>query len=258
MSKNFFSLLNSDLNSAINKDPAARSKIEVILAYSGFHAIIGYRIANILWNLKLKFLARVLSNLFRIFTAIEIHPAAKIGYGFFIDHGAGLVIGETSELGNNVTIYQQVTLGGIAPSINSSDQANTKRHPTIGNDVIIGSGAQVLGPIIIGNNSRIGANAVVLNNVPSNQTYIGIPARKVSNIKGANCFEPYGISEGKMDDPNKKSIIGLLNEFHELSGKISQIETNIKELKVKRNNLGIILSSKENTDIDKFKKGKSK
>ena len=112
-------------------------------------------------------------------TSIEIHPASKIGEGFFVDHGAGLVIGETAELGNNVTMYQQVTLGGISPSLNSEKQKNLKRHPTIGDNVIIGSGAQILGPIKIGNNSRIGANAVVLNDVPVNQTYIGIPARKV-------------------------------------------------------------------------------
>ena len=165
MSKKILSLLSSDLNSAIKKDPAARSKLEIIFAYSGFHAIIGYRVANILWQFRLKFFARVLSNLFRMITAIEIHPAAKIGPGFFIDHGVGLVIGETSELGKNVTLYQQVTLGGIAPSIKTSQQINTKRHPTIGDDVIIGSGAQILGPVNIGNKARIGANAVVLNDV---------------------------------------------------------------------------------------------
>ena len=240
------------------RDPASSSSFWVVLLYPSVHVMIFYYISRFLWLRNIRSVARLIMQIARFLTGIEIHPGAKIGDGFFMDHAMGIVIGETAEIGDNVTIYHGVTLGGIMPAFKSDEQRGIKRHPTLKNGVIIGSGAQVLGPIIIGNNSRIGANAVVLNNVPSNQTYIGIPARKVSNIKGANCFEPYGISEGKMDDPNKKSIIGLLNEFHELSGKISQIETNIKELKVKRNNLGIILSSKENTDIDKFKKGKSK
>ena len=249
MSKNFFSLVKSDILAALKRDPAARTIFEVALTYSGFHAILGYRLANILWRFKLKFLARFISNLFRILTSIEIHPAAKIGNGFFIDHGVGLVIGETAELGNNITMYQQTTLGGISPSINSDVQKNVKRHPTIGNDVIIGSGAQILGPIVIGNKARIGANAVVLKDVPNNQTYIGIPARKVKSQNNQDIFNPYGITDGKIDDPNKKSIMAILNEFHEMSSKLHLLENEINELIKKEDYLKHYL--KTSNDIKK-------
>lgn len=235
MSKNFFTLVKLDLLAAKNRDPAYRTLFDIIFSYSGFHAIVGYRISNLFWNLHLKFIARFISNLFRILTSIEIHPASKIGEGFFIDHGVGLVIGETSEVGNNVTMYQQVTLGGISPSIDSDKQINLKRHPTIADNVILGSGAHVLGPVKIGKNSRIGANAVVLNDVPSNQTFIGIPARKVRNKRELNQFTAYGITDGKIDDPNKKSILGIVNECHELALKLRKLEKDIKKLKTKSN-----------------------
>ncbi len=131
MSKNFFSLITADLKAAKNRDPAARNYLEIIFTYSGFHATFIHRLCNLLWNLRLKFFARLVSNISRILTSIEIHPAAEIDAGFFIDHGAGLVIGETAKIGKNVTIYQQVTLGGIAPSLDSDLQRNVKRHPTI-------------------------------------------------------------------------------------------------------------------------------
>ena len=252
MSKNLFSLIISDIKAAISRDPAARSYLEIILTYPGFHAVFGYRVSHVLWNLKLKLIARFISNIFRIITAIEIHPAVKIGSGFFIDHGAGLVIGETAELGKNITMYQQVTLGGISPSLKSKEQKNTKRHPTIEDEVIIGSGAQILGSVTIGRNSRIGANAVVLRDVPANQTYIGIPARKVRSSMENNTFDPYGITEGKIDDPNKKSIVGLLSELHDLNSKIMQIEAEIKDFKLKERDLKDILSSKK-TEIESIK-----
>ena len=239
MSKNLFTLILSDARAAMLRDPAARSYFEVIFTYPGFHAIFGYRLSHFLWNIKLKFIARFLSYIFRVFTAIEIHPSAKIGSGFFIDHGAGLVIGETSEVGDDVTMYQQVTLGGISPSEKSDLQRKVKRHPTIKNGVIIGSGAQILGAITIGENSRIGANAVVLKNVPDNQTYIGIPARKVKNEfekNSINTFSPYGIRTGRIDDPNKKSISILLSELHELNSKIKQIEGDILKMKLQEKN----------------------
>lgn len=254
MSKNFFTLVISDLKAAKSRDPAARSIMEIIFTYSGFHSILGYRLSNILWKLKLKFLSRFLSSLVRIITSIEIHPAAKIGESFFIDHGAGLVIGETCEIGNDVTMYQQVTLGGISPSIKSADQKNTKRHPTIDDGVIVGSGAQILGPIFIGKNARIGANAVVLKNVPSNQTYIGIPARKVENVNESNCFDSYGITDGNIDDPNKKSILCLSNEIHELNLKISQITDEFNKIKIKDDQITNVLSKKP----DNISKGKLK
>ena len=184
MSKNLFVLIFSDLKAAKMRDPAARNFLEIFFTYPGFHAIFFHRISNLLWKIHLKFLARFISNFIRLLTSIEIHPAATIGHSFFIDHGAGLVIGETSIIGNNVTMYQQTTLGGLSPSINSNLQRNVKRHPTLNDNVIIGSGAQILGPVVIGKNSRIGANAVVLNDVPSDMTFVGIPARKIqSDIK---------------------------------------------------------------------------
>ncbi len=241
MSKNFFKLIKTDLFAAKTRDPAARSYMEIILTYSGFHALFIHRLCHLLWKLKLKLLARFIANLSRIITSIEIHPAVEIDQGFFIDHGSGLVIGETTTIGKDVTVYQQVTLGGLSPSIDSFSQRNVKRHPTIGDNVIIGSGAQVLGPILVGKNSRVGTNAVVLKNVPENFTYVGIPARRVESetIKDET-FEAYGISGGKIDDPNKKSILALFNEIHILSEKINKLKSKVSNfpLSDKKINLG--------------------
>ena len=241
MSKGIFKLIIADLKSAKDRDPAARSTIEVCFTYSGFHAICLHRVCHFLWNLKLKFIARLISNFSRILTSIEIHPAASIGEGFFIDHGAGLVIGETAIIGKNVTIYQQATLGGISPSVNSASQRNLKRHPTIADNVIIGSGAQILGPIYVGQNSRIGANAVVIRDVPDNMTYVGVPARKLESSVNKECFEAYGISKGKIDDPNKKSILALFKELHTLNEKISFLESKILKISSKKNDYDLKL-----------------
>ena len=164
-----FKNLKYDLNKVMENDPAARSKIEVFLLYPTIHALIAYRIAHYFYTKKLFFLARLISQISRFFTGIEIHPGAKIGKGIFIDHGMGVVIGETAEIGDNVTIYHGVTLGGTGKD-------KGKRHPTIGNDVIIGCGAKILGPISIGDGAKIGANSVVLKNVPKGKTAVGIPA----------------------------------------------------------------------------------
>ncbi|ELC8441185.1 serine O-acetyltransferase [Clostridium perfringens] len=164
-----FKKLRYDIESVMKNDPAARSKIEVLLLYQSIHVLIFYRIANRLYRFKLFFLARLISQLGRFFTGIEIHPGAKIGKGLFIDHGMGVVIGETAEIGDNVTIYHGVTLGGTG-------KEKGKRHPTVGNNVIIGCGAKVLGPINIGDEAKIGANAVVLKDVPQGKTVVGIPA----------------------------------------------------------------------------------
>ena len=209
---------------AMKRDPAARHYLEIIFTYTGFHATFFHRICNLLWRLKLKFIARALSSISRILTSIEIHPAATIDEGFFIDHGAGLVIGETTIIGKNVTIYQQTTLGGLSPSVDSDSQRNIKRHPTIKDNVIVGSGAQILGPVVIGKNSRIGANAVVLKDVPENITYVGVPARKIESTNFNESFNPYGISEGKIDDPNKKSIHALFKEIHTLNQKVDDLQ----------------------------------
>lgn len=164
-----FERLKYDIENVMKNDPAARTKLEVFLLYQSIHVLIFYRIANRLYRWKLFFLARLISQLGRFFTGIEIHPGAKIGKGLFIDHGMGVVIGETAEIGENVTIYHGVTLGGTG-------KEKGKRHPTVGNNVIIGCGAKVLGPINIGTNSKIGANSVVLKDVPEGKTAVGIPA----------------------------------------------------------------------------------
>ena len=183
------------LKSIIERDPAAKSKLLVLLTYPGVKAVFFHRIANKLWKLKLYLLSRIVSQFNRFLTGIEIHPAAIIGKNLFIDHGMGVVIGETSEIGNNVTLYHAVTLGGIAPSIDSKSQRNVKRHPTLKDNVVVGSGAQILGPVTIGNNAKIGANAVVIKDVSPSAVMVGIPAeniKKVDTIKDKK-FRPYGI-----------------------------------------------------------------
>ena len=189
--------MNDFLQSIIDRDPAAKSKLSLILTYPGVKAVFFHRIANFFSTAKFDLIARIISQFSRFMTGIEIHPKAKIGKNLFIDHGLGVVIGETSEIGNNVTIYQNVTLGGVAPSINSNDQRNIKRHPTIKDSVVIGSGAQVLGPVTVGKFAKIGANAVVTKDVPEKAVMVGIPAK---NVGVANDdFKPYGITADSDD-----------------------------------------------------------
>ena len=180
------------LQSIIDRDPAAKSKLSLILTYPGVKAVFFHRIANFFSLAKFDLIARIISQFSRFLTGIEIHPKAKIGKNLFIDHGMGVVIGETSEIGDNVTIYHMATLGGIAPSINSNDQRNIKRHPTIGDEAVIGSGAQVLGPITVGRCAKIGANAVVTKDVPEKAVMVGIPAKNVGLADSE--FKPYGIT----------------------------------------------------------------
>ena len=179
------------------RDPAATSLLLVILTYPGVKAVFFHRIANFIWSLNLKLLGRMVSQLSRFLTGIEIHPAAKIGKNFFIDHGMGVVIGETAEIGDNVTIYHGVTLGGIMPAVKSSEQVGVKRHPTLEDDVIVGSGAQILGPIIIKSCARIGANAVVTKDVPKGGIMVGIPAKNIQSKskKTDNTFAPYAVTK---------------------------------------------------------------
>ena len=184
--------MNDFLQSIIDRDPAAKSRISLILTYPGVKAVFFHRLANFFSTAKFDLIARIISQFSRFLTGIEIHPKAKIGKNLFIDHGMGVVIGETSEIGNNVTIYHMATLGGIAPSINSNDQRNIKRHPTIGDEVVIGSGAQVLGPVTVGRCAKIGANAVVTKDVPEKAVMVGIPAKNVGIADSE--FKPYGIT----------------------------------------------------------------
>ena len=187
--------MNEFLQSIIDRDPAAKSKLSIILTYPGVKAVILHRITNFFSVAKFHLIARIISQFSRFLTGIEIHPAAKIGKNFFIDHGMGVVIGETSEIGDNVTIYHMVTLGGISPSINSDKQRQVKRHPTLKDNVVIGSGAQVLGPLTVGENAKIGANAVVTKDVPANSVMVGIPAKNVNKggPKTDTSFKPYGV-----------------------------------------------------------------
>ena len=188
--------MNDFLESIIKRDPAAKSKMYVILTYPGVKAVFFHKIANFFSIAKFDLIAKIISQFSRFLTGIEIHPRAKIGKNLFIDHGMGVVIGETSDIGDNVTIYHMVTLGGISPSINSEDQRNTKRHPTLMNNVVVGSGAQILGPVVIGKNAKIGANAVVTKNVPENAIMVGIPAQNVGESSvDDETFKPYGITE---------------------------------------------------------------
>jgi serine O-acetyltransferase len=186
--------MNDFLESIIKRDPAARSKLSLILTYPGVKAVFFHRIANFFAVAKFHLVARIISQFSRFLTGIEIHPNAKIGKNLFIDHGMGVVIGETSDIGDNVTIYHMATLGGIAPSINSDNQRNIKRHPTLKENVVVGSGAQILGPVVVGKNSKIGANAVVTKDVPENAVMVGIPAKNVGTASEE--FKPYGVAPG--------------------------------------------------------------
>ena len=191
--------MNDYLESIKKRDPAAKSILSIILTYPGVKAVFFHQISNFFYKAGFDLIARIISQTIRFFTGIEIHPGAKIGKNLFIDHGMGVVIGETSEIGDNVTIYHNVTLGGSSPSIDSEKQRHEKRHPTIGNDVVIGSGAQIIGPIKVGNNARIAANAVVVKDVPENATMVGIPARAVK-LENKGRFRPYGVDDKVKDE----------------------------------------------------------
>ena len=191
--------MNDYLESIKKRDPAAKSIISIILTYPGVKAVFFHQISNFFYKAGFDLIARIISQTVRFFTGIEIHPGAKIGKNLFIDHGMGVVIGETSEIGDNVTIYHNVTLGGSSPSIDSERQRHEKRHPTIGNDVVIGSGAQIIGPIKVGNNSRIAANAVVVKDVQENATMVGIPAKAVK-LENKGSFRPYGVDDKVKDE----------------------------------------------------------
>lgn len=211
-----FKNLRNDIKSILERDPAARNGFEVVLLYSGFHALLWYRAAHFFYKLNLKFLARFISQLGRWFTGVEIHPGATIGKGLLIDHGMGVVIGETTVIGDNCTIYQGVTLGGTG-------KEKGKRHPTIGNNVMIGSGAKILGPFTIGDNSKIAAGAVVLSEVPPDSTAVGIPARVVRH---AGQVVEFDLDQIKIPDP-------ITHQLCTLSVQVTELEKEIEELKRK-------------------------
>jgi serine O-acetyltransferase len=228
-----FKSLKEEIDGMMERDPAARSRLEVALCYPGFHAIVFHRIAHPLWNSGWRVLARWISQVGRFMTGIEIHPGARIGKRFFVDHGMGVVVGETAVIGDNVTLYHGVTLGGVAPSVDSDAQREQKRHPTLGDNVIVGSGAQVLGPITVGHGVRVGANAVVTKDVPCCVTMVGIPAREVSKVLAEESFEPYGTPLGDVPDPDAKIIDGLriqIADLKERLGDVAALQARIVEL----------------------------
>ena len=215
------------IDSYNSRDPAAKSRLETFFTSPGLHSIGFYKLSSFLWSIRLSFLARIISYLGRLITGIEIHPAAKIGKFLFIDHGMGIVIGETAEIGNNVTLYHGVTLGGVSPSEDSENQKNKKRHPTICNNVIIGSGAQVLGPIIIGENAKVGSNSVVTKDVEHDKSVVGNPARyTVSSEKSNVEFMAYGISG---EDDSRTARVKKLEQDNEiLKDRLSKLEERLK------------------------------
>lgn len=203
--------LRQDLQAVFDRDPAATSKLEVILTYAGFHALLAYRISHWLKAHDVPILPRMISQLARWVTGVEIHPSAKIGTGFFIDHGMGVVIGETAEIGDYVTLFQGVTLGGTG-------KERGKRHPTLGNHVVVGAGAKILGGIKIGDNVKIGANSVVLKNVPANSTVIGVPARVIKS-QGERLPDAT-MDQVDLPDPISERLIALEQELIELRKKV--------------------------------------
>ena len=203
--------LKQDLQAVFDRDPAATSKLEVILTYAGFHALLAYRISHWLKVRDVPILPRIISQLARWVTGVEIHPSAKIGKGFFIDHGMGVVIGETAEIGDYVTLFQGVTLGGTG-------KERGKRHPTLGNHVVVGAGAKILGGIKIGDNVKIGANSVVLKNVPANSTVIGVPARVIKS-RGERLPDAT-MDQVDLPDPISERLIALEQELIELRKKV--------------------------------------
>ena len=230
-----FKGLKEEISAFMKRDPAARSGLEIALCYPGFHAVVFYRLAHGLWLRDWRLLARFLSHIGKILTAIEIHPGARIGRRFVIDHGTGVVIGETSEIGDNVTLYHDVTLGGISPSEDSAAQVDQKRHPTLGDDVIVGSGAAILGPITIGAGSRVGANSVVTKSIPADVTAVGIPAKILIPREKAEHkkFVAYGTpTDGP--DPFIQTIEELRYEIARLGARVQELESGVAAKPVRR------------------------
>jgi len=209
-----FRILREDIRSVFDRDPAARSTLEILICYAGLHAVWGHRMAHWLWTHKLKLLARALSQINRFFTGIEIHPGAVIGRRFFIDHGMGVVIGETAEVGNDVTLYHGVTLGGVSTQ-------KGKRHPTIGDGVVIGAGAKILGAITIGSCSRVGANAVVVDDIPPDSVVVGIPGHPVHKDKpGAK--QP-DLNHNKLPDVIEEALEELIERVEKLEAERAKV-----------------------------------
>ncbi len=230
-----FERVREDVQSVFHRDPAARNSLEVLISYPGVHAVLFHRLSHALWQAGFKLLARCISAFARWFTGIEIHPGATIGRRFFIDHGMGVVIGETAEVGDDVTLYHGVTLGGTTWN-------KGKRHPTLGNGVVVGAGAKVLGPITVGDNARVGSNAVVTKDVPPEATVVGIPGRIICKDDDNECrerqrqamaekigFDAYGITPD-MPDPVARAIGALLDHMHAVDQKVNAISKELETM----------------------------
>jgi serine O-acetyltransferase len=217
-----FKRIKEDIQSIFERDPAARSTLEVVMCYPGLHAVWIYRVANWFWKREFFFLGRFVSHIGRFLTGIEIHPGATIGRKFFIDHGMGVVIGETAEIGDNVTLYHGVTLGGVSLE-------KVKRHPTIDDNVVIGSGAKVLGPFTVGKGSKIGSNSVVVREVPPNSTVVGVPGRIVMSPEKST--EKTDLEHGRLPDPEAKAIACLFDQVRELERKFAALAGDYEKLK---------------------------
>ncbi len=219
-----FTHLKEDIKAVFDRDPAVRNVFEIIFCYPGFHAMLFYRLSHWFWENQFFFIGRFLSHLGRFFTGIEIHPGARIGRGFFIDHGMGVVIGETAEIGDNCTLYHGVTLGGTS-------WAKEKRHPTLGNNVIIGSGAKILGPFKVGDNSKVGSNSVVVKEVPDSATVVGIPGRVVISGEQRTGFD---LEHANLPDPVANAVKCLMDQIRNLEDQVDQLKAEQKELKTER------------------------
>ena len=218
--------IKEDLSIVFERDPAARSYLEILTTYPGVHAILFHRIAHKIWKIKLFWLGRLISHISRFLTGIEIHPGAVIESRLFIDHGMGVVIGETSIIGDDCTIYHGVTLGGTS-------WKQGKRHPTLENKVVVGAGAKILGPIIIGSGAKIGSNAVVVKDIPKNVVAVGIPARIVQDAENkTNAFRPYAVGKDEAD-PMVKSIQSLVKQINKQEKMISDLENSLAEISKK-------------------------
>lgn len=220
-----FAQLKEDLKVVFERDPAVRSVFEIIFCYPGFHAMLFYRLSHWLWNNQLKFLGRFVSHIGRFMTGIEIHPGATIGRGFFIDHGMGVVIGETAEIGDNCTLYHGVTLGGTS-------WAKEKRHPTLGDNVIIGAGAKILGPFTLGDHCKVGSNSVVVKEVPENATVVGIPGRIVLSGEKRVGVD---LEHDKLPDPVAKAVSCVFDQLHRLEDQVEKLQLEQKRLKAELN-----------------------
>ena len=226
--------LRRDLSAIMERDPAASNRFAAMFLYPSFQVMIAYRVSHGLWCIGFHFIARLIMQIARILTGIEIHPAAKIGPGFFVDHGMGTVIGQTAEIGRDVTLYHDVTLGGVMPAIDSQKQRDAKRHPTLGDCVIVGAGAQILGPITVSRCARVGSNSVVTRDVPEGSTVVGVPARQMSKgdakSLGEVGFMPYAVHSGLDSDPRERTIRALVYEVRSQRSALSKLEKQVSSL----------------------------